>query len=233
MYVMDRSRDKTLAELNIHIRRWAAWAPGIEDANAWQQWTQQPHAFAAEINLPKPDIPPMLRRRLGTVGKIALHCALQCLEADQHLPSIFCSRHGELHRTVDMLADLAKQIALSPTSFSLSVHNANSGIFAIARHDQHSSNAISAGDNSLWMGLLEAAGMIAEGHEQVLVVVSDDPLPAPLQDFPIAPAYPYGAAFLVDKTQGTNISLAMNQPLASSPYPQALQLVTQLLNSPG
>ena len=219
-------------ELNITIKRWAAWAPGIETQSAWQQWVNGEATFEPTPP-PKPDIPAMLRRRLSTTGKIALHCALHCLHDEQSLPTIFCSRHGELNRTIGMLGDLADQQPLSPTAFSLSVHNANSGIFSIARGDQSPSSAISAGENSLMMGFIEAVGQLAEGNSaEVLVIISDEPLPEPLTPFQETFNHPYGAAFLVtlDQTEGETFKLSVaKEPTNSPPLPQALQLIQQLL----
>lgn len=221
-------------ELNITIKQWSAWAPGIDNLQAWQQWANNEKQLE-DRPLPKPRIPAMLRRRLDTTGNIALHCTLQCLQDNQHLPTIFCSRHGELNRTIGMLENLAEQIALSPTAFSLSVHNTNSGIFSIARKDHSPSTAISAAENSLMMGLIEAVGQLTEGrHSEVLVVISDAPLPDPLSLFQESFAHPYGAAFLIsqDENSGESFTLTPEQtaPEQASQLPQALLLVRQLLN---
>jgi hypothetical protein len=77
----------------------------------------------------------MLRRRAGFLSKMALEVAYQCLGEQIDVPTVFCSRHGEAARSVDLLLDLAKGEPLSPTSFGLSVHNATGGLFSIARRD--------------------------------------------------------------------------------------------------
>ncbi len=220
-------------KLKIHIKRWAAWAPGIEQPAAWRAWAEQQHQVSTEVIPPKPELPAMLRRRLSTAGRIALHCANQCIEPEQQLPTIFCSRHGEMNRTIDMLNDLAAQQPLSPTAFSLSVHNANSGIFSIARNDHSPSSAISAAEDSLMMGLTEAAGWLAEmQHREVLVVFSDEPLPPPLSGQLEELNYPYGVAFLISRDEGECFTFACSTAQATPGVgPQALQLLRQLLST--
>jgi len=52
---------------------------------------------------------------------------------------------------------------LSPTLFSLSVHNSVAGLFSIARGDRGAATAMAAGLDSLGLSILEGANMIAGG----------------------------------------------------------------------
>src|SRR4029453_9488720 len=92
---------------------------------------------------------PMLRRRAGFLSKMALEVAYQCLGNRIDVPTVFCSRHGESGRSVELLLDLAKGVPLSPTSFGLSVHNATGGLFSIARGEHARHIALSRGRNSM------------------------------------------------------------------------------------
>ena len=56
-------------------------------------------------------------------------------EGLEDLPLVFISRHGETPRTLDILSDLASEQPLSPTQFSLSVHNAVIGLWSILRNE--------------------------------------------------------------------------------------------------
>ena len=80
------------------------------------------------------------------------------------MPTVFCSRHGEVSRSVDLLMDLAKAEPLSPTSFGLSVHNATAGLFSIARSDHTNSIALAAGQSSVEHAVIEACGLLADGE---------------------------------------------------------------------
>ena len=119
----------------------------------------------------------MLRRRLDRHGRMALHTAWPCAEGLSSLPFVFASRHGDLDRTLELLTALSKEEVLSPTDFSLSVHNSTAGLFSISRGDRAPATALSAGADSLGMGLLEGAAMIAAGAAQVLVCYADDATP--------------------------------------------------------
>jgi hypothetical protein len=126
-------------------------------------------------------LPSLLRRRLDRSGRMALSTVWPCAEGRDSVPCVFASRHGVLERTLELLTALAREETLSPTSFSLSVHNGNAGLFSIARGDRAAATAIAAGRDSLGMSLLEGANLIAEGADEVLVCYVDDKAPAPYE----------------------------------------------------
>lgn len=89
---------------------------------------------------------------------------------------VFASRHGELRRTTDILRSITTAGPVSPNAFSLSVLNAMSGIYGIARGDRSPATAISAGPESLGYALLEAyAQHMQQPAPPVLVVYADEP----------------------------------------------------------
>ena len=110
---------------------------------------------------------------------MALHTAWPCAEGLSSVPFVFASRHGDLSRTLELLTALSKEEVLSPTDFSLSVHNSTAGLFSISRGDRAPATALAAGADTLGMGLLEGAAMIAAGAGQVLVCYADDATPEP------------------------------------------------------
>lgn len=185
----------------------------------------------------------MLRRRLSPLGKMAASVAWPLLAENAALPSLFCSRHGELERTVGMLQDLARGDALSPTHFSLSVHNAIGGVFSIARRDQSPISALAVGEEGLSQALLETRLILAEqSAEEALCLVYDAPLPAVYADFGKEPEWPYAVAFVVGlpETAGPgDISLDLSlrktedlppgAPTAERAEPQALSFLRFLL----
>ncbi|HWA38563.1 MAG TPA: beta-ketoacyl synthase chain length factor, partial [Burkholderiales bacterium] len=143
--------------------RWAAWPPTGE-------------------GLPKaPDVSfvePALRRRLGPLARMMLHVGQECARDVPEARLVFASRHGELQYTLLLLRSLAMDEALSPTVFSLAVHNAASGLFSILRRDRSASTALAAGGETLGHALLEASCQLAtEAQIPVLVVYGDAPLP--------------------------------------------------------
>lgn len=129
-------------------------------------------------------IDPLLRRRLSTLGRGMVHCAGQVAGDIPHLRSVFASRHGEPARTMPMLEDLAQSLEISPTQFSMNVHNAVAGIWSISRRDRSASTAVGAGAETFGWGLLEAYSLHLASHgEPVLFVYGDDRLPEALSEW--------------------------------------------------
>ncbi|EJN09274.1 hypothetical protein PMI40_00720 [Herbaspirillum sp. YR522] len=147
----------------------------------------------------------MLRRRASPAGKIALETAYAAhplppqpdAAGDHDIPLVFASRHGECGRSVELLQALVAGSALSPTAFSLSVHNANVGLFSIARGMRGNGIAIAAGASTVEHALIEACGLLADGARQVLVVMADGPLPPVFGNFRDCDDEPFGWAWLV------------------------------------
>jgi hypothetical protein len=137
------------------------------------RWSSWPAAASAA-----PDIgfiEPIVRRRLSTLSRVALKVAHQCV-AQEPARVVFASRHGELRRTTDILRAISAGEPVSPTAFSLSVLNAMTGVFGIARGDRSAASAISAGAETLGYALLEAhAQYAAQPGSPVLLVYADEP----------------------------------------------------------
>ncbi|PLZ04285.1 hypothetical protein CY652_01005 [Burkholderia sp. WAC0059] len=142
----------------VPVARWSSWPDGT--------------TIAPDLGF----IEPMVRRRLSALSKIALKVAHDCADKHQETRLVFASRHGELKRTTDILRAMDKGEPVSPTAFSLSVLNAMSGIFSIARADRSGAQALSAGSETLGYGLLEAFAQHEEdGASPVLLVYADEP----------------------------------------------------------
>lgn len=154
-------------------------------------------------------MPAMLRRRAGFLGKMALEVAYACLDGRTGIPTVFCSRHGEVGRAVDLLAQLAAGEALSPTGFGLAVHNASAGLFSIARTDRANHIALAAGAASVEHAVIEACALLADGAPQVLLVAYDCPLPAPLEGFEDCDEQPYAFAWLMTPAGAEVFSLSL------------------------
>ena len=161
------------------IARWHAWAPGIQSTGDWPAWLQGGLAAPPDARPDVSFLPSLLRRRLDQPGRMALHTAWPCAEGLEAVQVVYASRHGSLQRTLEMLVALSRDEPISPTLFSLAVHNSTVGLFSIARKDRSATTAIGAGPDSLAMSLLEGAGMIAEGAGHVLVIYADDVAPPP------------------------------------------------------
>ena len=184
-------------EIKFSIGSSAAWAPGVENRDAWLAWANGKFAITEGRERSVKNMAPMLRRRAGFAAKMALEVAYQCLGDRTDVPSVFSSRHGEASRSAELLLDLAGGVPLSPTSFGLSVHNAPAGLFSIARVDHANSTAVAAGKSSVESAVIEACGLLAEGAPDVLLVVYDCPLPKVYAVFQDCVEQPYAWAWLM------------------------------------
>jgi hypothetical protein len=114
------------------IARWQAWAPGVVGPQDWRDWLPEGHCPDPTALPDVSYLPSLLRRRLDRSGRMAMSTAWPCAEGLDSVQSVFACRHGALGRTVELLTNLSREEPLSPTSFSLSVHNSTLGLFSIA-----------------------------------------------------------------------------------------------------
>jgi hypothetical protein len=135
-------------------------------------------------------LPLMQRRRLSPLAKAAISVAWPCREGFPDLPAVFASRHGESRYYFEMLNELARSEPLSPSRFSLSVHNAIAGLYSLYGETRSPYVAIAPGEEGVSAALLEAAGLIAEHPEgRVLVVWYEQPLPAEYRSYTGGPDF--------------------------------------------
>jgi len=186
----------------------AAWAPGVETREAWQRWACDDLHIGAGPEPALRAMPAMQRRRLGLLGKMALEVGYRCLGDQVNVPTIFCSRHGEVSRSLELLRDLASGEPLSPTSFALSVHNAIGGMFSIARNDQAYQIALSARQSTIEHAVIEACGLLADGEKAVLLVACETPLPSLYAHYQDEDEQPYAWAWLIEPPREDVISLS-------------------------
>jgi hypothetical protein len=129
-------------------------------------------------------VEPMTRRRLSRLARAVLDCAGRCQTSTGDLRVVAASRHGELARTLAQLENIAAGAELSPTAFSLSVHNATAGLLSIIRRNRAPMSAVAAGEETFGWGLLDAhAAFAASPDEPVLYLYGDDVLPGALKEF--------------------------------------------------
>jgi hypothetical protein len=158
----------------------------------------------ASSALPSPtSVEPMLRRRLGGLARAALSVLEQVVVKGDPVRLVFASRHGDLARTVELLAAIADDEPLSPTTFSLSVHNAIPGLFSIAYRDVSASTALAADAESFCWGAVEAMTELAADPERdVVLVYADETLPEPYAVFDCATQPPHALALRFSAREG-------------------------------
>ncbi|NNG21877.1 beta-ketoacyl synthase chain length factor [Telluria aromaticivorans] len=215
------------SEVVFSIARHAAWAPGLATHERWTEWAAEPWPLAVGEEPKVAAMPPMLRRRAGFLGRMALEVAYECLGEARDVPTVFCSRHGEVARAIDLLGDLARGEPLSPTGFGLAVHNASAGLFSIARGDRANHVALAAGAASIEHAVIEACGQLLDGAPMVLLVVCDTPLPALLEEFEDCDEQPFAFAWAMVPAAGRPVRLSWSaaQEATASRTPGGLEIL--------
>lgn len=176
-----------------------------------EQWQTWPAADAADCEPVLANVPPRLRRRLDPLGRIAAYLADACLRDGTATPLVFASRHGALQRTVTLLEQLARGEPISPTAFSLSVHNSTAGVLSMVRQDRSAVTAISASDHSLSAALLEAYGQLHADAPRVCVVYADLPICSPYRDPLDWPREAQGVGLLLARAATTDPAVALTR----------------------
>ncbi len=190
------------------VSRLTAWAPGVETDGEWREWARGTRPIGLDGEPRLDQMAPMLRRHAGRLGRMACDVAYRVLDGARDVPMVFCSRYGEVGRSVDLLSALAEGTPLSPTSFGLSVHNAVGGLFSIARRDTANCIALAGGDESAEYGIVESCGLLADGAANVLLVVADCPLPAVYDRYADVMRAAFAWGCLVQPARGDAYSLS-------------------------
>jgi predicted hotdog family 3-hydroxylacyl-ACP dehydratase len=179
-------------------------------------------------------IPPKLARRATFLSRMAAEVMEQAAAGKDlsKVRTVHASASGEV-RTLEALLDmLYDDGVLSPARFHNSVHNTAAGHLSIATGNRAFSTTISAGADTVAMGLLEAMALLQDGGEDVLVIFADE-APGP---FGLPPFQPLAVALLLSaNAQGSLASLGpprraagVWQPpaeVAHNPVAKALALI--------
>jgi hypothetical protein len=171
----------------------------------------------------QPDVgflPALQRRRLSRLARMLFHVAWPIAETQPALPLVFASRHGETPRTLALLTDLAHDEPLSPTQFSLSVHNAIIGQWSILRGDSSEMTALAAEGDGLEQAMLEASTLLGEGAPAVLLVIAEEAAPALYAPYIDDVPFPYALALLLKPGDDWQLQLRPGQgPREQWPHP--------------
>lgn len=223
--------------LGIAVEAWAAWAPAIESHEDWLQWAAGNREPEQDGGPKVTSFKPMYRRRLSRLGKMAAYVLDQCRGGNGKTRLVYASRYGEQQRTEGILDKIIGGDEVSPTAFSLSVHNAIAGLCSIVDQDQAPSVSIAAGKDTFAAAWVEAQCLLSDGEcEQVLLVYYDEPLMGPYEAFIDEAIFPMGLALrlrLADEQDELDkvLSLSLGSAPEGTDQPQALAFLRFLLNN--
>ena len=207
-----------LTQFQFRVLDWAAYADGCTSKSDWIYWAS---LLATAPNRLVHDVPeltemsPMLRRRVSRIGRLACQVAYWCQNNTNDVPLVFASRYGDAGRSLALLGELIHDRPVSPNGFSLSVHNAISGLYSMATAQHQNIIAVAAGRATTVAALIEAAGLLFDGHPEVLIVHYEAPLPDAYSEFQDETACEYAWAWRLalstgDECGNKRITMALN-----------------------
>lgn len=162
------------------------WMPRYRDVAAWLEARPDD----ADLNPLGRALDRSNRRRAGVLGRAIADAAAQALEgagADPStVPTVVGSSIGEAATMIGLLDKMWRTTEpMSPAAFTVSVHNAASGLLSISNKNRGYTTSLAADEDTPAMALLEGIGLALEGVGPVLVVCGDEHAPRDLvQDLP-------------------------------------------------
>ena len=173
-------------------------------------WTENETEKIPDVSF----IPPMLRRRMSIVEKIAISMASKIAPESGDYRVVFASRFGEWNQTVKLIQQFYNDHEMSPMGFSNSVHNAAMGHFSLLTHNKSSYTSIAAGEKTIETGLLDAA----TSEKPVLFIYSEEYNPTEYETILDKKVLSHGCAIFIDKDGKNKYQLVSNnekmQPLS-------------------
>lgn len=205
-----RSAQSRSAEtrLGFSLEQWCLWQSWeAPSEGAWPCGERLPYAGGnADVGF----LPMMQRRRLSPLARAAVAVAWRCRDGQADLPSVFFSRHGESQHYFEMLADLADGQDISPSRFSLCVHNAIAGLFSLLGDNASPYVALAGGTEGLFAVFLEAHGLLAES-QQVLAVWYEQALPDAYRAYTASPEGTWALAMRLGRAGGAGPQLNLTR----------------------
>jgi hypothetical protein len=204
------------------------WTPSAPSAAAWTASStaastaagRQGASAPAEAEPAAAMLGPRLRRRTSLLTRMACEALAQATSAAGSDPgrvvTVFGTAWGEMQTTGSLLVSMVEgDGTLSPAAFNNSVQNAAAGYASIAAANRAPSTTVSAGAATVAMALLEGL-LLARDHDgDVVVVVADEPLPAPFAAHETAPL---AVAFLL-RREGPGPRLTLTRAVGATPPP--------------
>ena len=211
----------------VEILRWVFWSPETSDPKEWRAAPQ-----GAEGGVPDSAIPAVHRRRMSALSKMAVQVALQTAGDERPDFLIFCSRHGELVRTRELLGSVVGGSELSPTGFSQSVHNTSAGLYTIIAKSDVPSTSLAAGAGTFAYGWLEAESFLALNPGKTVLLVSyDEVLPVDYRAYSQQAQRTFALALLLRGAAAGGITLQQSRAETEDLLPITPQFIAWALST--
>ena len=125
------------------------------------------------------------RRRAGKLGRAIADAAAEAMEQGQVDPAtistVVGSSIGEATTMIGLLDQMWRdKTPMSPAAFTVSVHNAASGLLSISNKNQGFTTSLAADEDTPGTALLEGIGLVLDRQLPALVVCADEAAPIKL-----------------------------------------------------
>ena len=195
--------------LDFTLQHWCLWQDVFDGALTYPDGNVLPsNSGQADVSF----LPPMQSRRLSPLAKAANAVAWHCLQKCGQMPAVFYSTHGESHQYFEMLQDMVAHETVSPSRFSLCVHNAIAGLSSFYNHSTLPYTCLAGGTDGLFAAFLEVGGMLLE-TPQVLLVCYEQALPDAYQPYLVSPNTTWSLAMVLGKAGETGRQLHLRRSI--------------------
>jgi len=157
------------------------WLPGFPNAAAWAAGAADPEAVkpigAALDRVNRRRASPLDRALADTVAAAILHAGVD----PTTVPVVVGSSIGEAATMIGLLDEMWRHHnPMSPADFTMSVHNAASGLISISNKNRGMTTSIAADHDTPAAALLEGIGLVLTRGAPVVVACGDEPAPPTL-----------------------------------------------------
>lgn len=179
----------------------------IFSASEQKEWSSRAIALPKDLPSKFAYIPMMQARRMSKATGLACENFLTVLNDYNIASAVFLSEHGELERSHKILESITCNSNISPTDFSMSVHNVAAGLSTILSKKNIEVSSISAGKNGLLQALYEVIVLLESGADNVLLVAFDGAIPQFYFDYGVQNGPVYAVSLLFEKGDDWKIKM--------------------------
>ncbi len=165
----------------VAIRGLGLWMDGYPSVPAWS------------LRIPDPDADKptgkafdrINRRRAGKMGRAIADAAAEAMEQavvdTSSISTVVGSSIGEATTMIGLLEQMWREkTPMSPAAFTVSVHNAASGLLSISNKNTGFTTSLAADEDTPGVAMLEAIGLVLDRGLPALVVCADEAAPLKL-----------------------------------------------------
>ena len=194
--------------LRFSVKHWYLWQSAeVPAGRRWPGGEVLPcNGGGADVGF----LPMMQRRRLSPLARAACAVAWHGRQAAGDMPTVFFSRHGESQYYLEMLQDMAAGEPVSPSRFSLCVHNAIGGLFSFQTESFLPYVSLAGGTEDLFAAFIEAGGQLQE-VPQVMVVCYEQSLPTAYQGYVSSPPLTWALALVLGRSGESGYGLKLTR----------------------